>query len=458
VAIDDSDLKPFRADPLALLAEARRQRGPVFPLHMGGAVFSRLADCRAVAAVFGADAVKQVLSDSDAFALPASAAAALALPARLAGLNRSLHSMAEPEHGQHKRALGALLGSQREEQASSLQQTLDRITQSWPRHEPQPLLSRMRELSLGLAQCVLLSPRADPALAPLLHQYFLLRREAAAPAAAAGQSLRAPLLATGRRLDQLLRRHLRSPVGGLLGRLHNPQALGGLALSEDEAVGHANILFVSATEPVAVALTWVLLLLSQRPALRRALRDDPALLDPLLLESLRLLPPNGFMVRVTTRAVQLAGLSLPAHSEVILCPLLSQREPAVFDRPERFLPQRWRAARPTPFEYFPFGAGGHACVGRSLAMDTMRSALAFMAQRFDTVLHVDQAIDWRLHVMFMPRAEITVRFVPPGAPGATGENGGGGQWTGPVAGLVELQEEGDACLDSAVTHASNRSA
>lgn len=284
------------------------------------------------------------------------------------------------------------------------------------------------------AACVLLSSQADPALAPLLHEFFRLRREAASRAAAGTDLLRAPLIATGHRLDRMLRRHLRSEAmaGAVLGRLRCPHAMAGLALSEDEAVGHANILFVSATEPVAVALTWTLLLLSQQPELRRAVRDDPAALDDVLRESLRLLPPNGFMVRTTTRPVRLGGLWLPAHSEVILCPLLAHRDAMVFGRPQAFLPHRWRSTRPAPFEYFPFGAGDHACVGRSLGMDLLRLALGFVVQRFDTVLDADQTIDWRLHIMFMPRAEIPVRFEP----AATATDGG--RWAGPVSDLVDL--------------------
>lgn len=430
---DESDLTPFMTEPLAWLAHTRGQRGPVFQVHTGGAVFSRLPACRAVAAVFGADSVRQVLTDGEAFAMPASAAGALALPPRLAGLNRSLHSMVEPEHGQHKRALGALLGATAVDRRRT-SQALDQATQHWFQHEPQPLLARMRELSLSLAELVLLSPQADPSLAPLLHAYFLLRREVASPARAAGGASRAPLLATGGRLDRMLRRHLRreAEVGGVLGRLRCPQAMAGLALSEDDAVGHANILFVSATEPIAVALTWTLLLLSQRPDLRRALRDDPAELDGVLFESLRLLPPNGFMVRVTTRPVRIGGLSLPTDSEVILCPLLSHREADVFERPEVFLPQRWSGTRPAAFEYFPFGAGGHGCVGRSLGMNLLRSALTFMMERFDTVLAGDQDIDWRLHIMFTPRAEIPVRFAPAGAASD------GGRWSGAVSSLVNL--------------------
>lgn len=428
----DGDLAPFRADPLRWLAQARRERGDVFRLHTGRAVFSRLLDCREVVAVFGATAVQQVLTDTETFAMPASAAGALALPEGLAKLNRSLHSMAEPEHGQHKRALGKLLGSTA--QGSNAIHVLEQTTEHWPLHEPQPLLGRMRELTLALAGHVLLSSDADPALAPLLHEYFLLRREAASPAAAADPAMREALLAAGSRVDAMLRRHLnpRETAGGVLARLRCPRAMAGLALSEDDAVGHANILFVSATEPIAVALTWMLLLLSQQPGLQRALRGDPAALDDVLLESLRLLPPNGFMVRVTTRPVKLGDLSLPAGSEVILCPLLSHRESSVFEHPDIFLPARWRGVRPTPFEYFPFGGGGHSCVGRSLGMDLLRSALGFMLQRFHTVLDADQVIDWRLHVMFMPRAEIMVRFDPPDASSV------GGRWAGPVAELVDL--------------------
>jgi cytochrome P450 len=427
------DFIAFQADPLTWLTEARDVLGPVVLVRESGAVFSRAPDGSGVVAVFGAGNIKQVLADPEAYAMPASAAVKLGLPPRLAQLNRSLHSMREPEHGAHKRALGKLLGGTNLEPLAA-QRAMQACTEQWPRREPQPLLARMRELSVCLAKSVLLGPGADPSLSALLHEYFLLRREAGVPAAAAAPDVHALLLSTGRALDRTLRHHLRSKgaAGGTLSRLLCPVETAGLSLSEDDATGHANILFVSATEPVAVSLTWTLLLLSQQPDLRRSVREDPGALDEVLLESLRLLPPNGFMVRQTTRAVRLDGVTLPARCEVILCPLLSHRDADVFERPRTFLPQRWRDARPTSYEYFPFGAGGHACVGRSLAMDLLRTALAYTVQRFDTVLDVDQDVDWRIHIMFMPRDEIRVRFEPPGAAPNSG------RWNGPVTTLIDL--------------------
>jgi cytochrome P450 len=107
----------------------------------------------------------------------------------------------------------------------------------------------------------------------------------------------------------------------------------------------------------------------------------------------------------------------------------------VFERPCVFAPARWRHARPSAYEYFPFGAGLHACVGRALGMELLRVTLLFLVRRYEIVLDRDQAVDWRLDVMFMPRSEVSVRF---DTPGSTAD---GGRWSGPVATLVDLGAE-----------------
>ena len=432
--LSTSDVEAFQADPLGQLAVARASLGDVFVVRKPGNVFSGAADCSATVAVFGASHIQRVLNDAELFAMPRSSSTRLALPPRLAQLNRSLHSMHEPQHNVHKRALSYLLGRTMVEPAAA-REVLQACAQNWPAREPQPLLERMRELSLCLAAQVLLGPLADPALADMLQAYFALRRRAASPLADDAAVLRERLLASGRALDRTLRKHLRSAAtGSALRQLLDPTRTAGIALSEGEAAGHANILFVSATEPVAVALTWALLLLSQQPDWRRLAREDSEALDDVLLESLRLLPPNAFMARLTTQTVQLAGVQLPANCELILCPFLAHREPAVFERPRTFLPRRWRRFHPRPYEFLPFGAGRHACVGRGMAMELLRSVLGFAVRNFDVVLDGDQAIDWRMHVQFMPREDIRVRFEP------AGSIFHGGRWRGPVAQLVELED------------------
>ena len=207
-------------------------------------------------AVFGAAQLQQVLSDRERFVMPASSSARLALPSRLAQLNRSLHSLQDPQHGQHKRALAHLLGPAAVDEAGA-QELLEQAVRDWAVQEPQPLLERMRDLSLCLAAHVLLGADVGPSLPRLMQSYFALRRQAASPANDDATALRRELLASGRALDRALRRHLRSTgSGGVFGRLLDPAATPGIAFDEGEAAGHANILFVSASEPVAVALTW----------------------------------------------------------------------------------------------------------------------------------------------------------------------------------------------------------
>jgi cytochrome P450 len=121
------------------------------------------------------------------------------------------------------------------------------------------------------------------------------------------------------------------------------------------------------------------------------------------------------MVRVTGEPVHLGGFALPARCEVILCPYVSHRDPEAFDDPAHFRPDRWKLAPPSPFAYFPFGAGGHACIGKALAMRIMKATLAFLLSKYDVLLAGDQDVDWRLNIQFMPNPDPVVVLRPAGS-------------------------------------------
>src|SRR5262249_42712962 len=132
------------------------------------------------------------------------------------------------------------------------------------------------------------------------------------------------------------------------------------------------------------------------------------MLDDAIDEALRLVPPNALMVRVTTREVVVGDATLPERCEVVVCPFVEHREPVRFPEPARYLPSRWRTIRPSPFEYLPFGAGGHACIGKALARHLLGRALAHVLADHDVALAHDQAIDWRVHIMLMPSADVVM--------------------------------------------------
>lgn len=454
------DVAAIGADPMAWLADARARHGDVFALDMAGPLLSRDDDCAQVVAVFGEAHQRAVLGDIERFVLPVSAAVRLGLPSPLVQLNASLHGMRGDAHAQAKAQLArALARADGERIAAAARQAVDagfatRDPDDWP------LLETMRRTTLAASTSLLFGDVAidgfDPAA---VMDYFRLRREAAAPWAALDADARDALVRSGLALDRGLRRY-RAAVRAahrdalMFGALA-PLALDD-AIDDDAFVGHANVLAVSTNEPVAVAMAWTLLALSQLPALRARLRDDDgrsgpaaalsqetladaALSDAVLSESLRVLTPNALMVRTTRTAVRLGAHRLPAHAEVLLCPFLSHREPSPFPQPERFLPARWADLRPSPYVYFPFGAGGHVCVGRALALRLLRALLAALSLRGDALLCEDIAIDWRVHVMLLPTCDPRMRLHACGA-----ANGAvhGGVLHGGVRDIVTLHDDG----------------
>src|ERR1051325_1669420 len=138
------------------------------------------------------------------------------------------------------------------------------------------------------------------------------------------------------------------------------------------------------------------------PELRRTLRDELEQVRSVVNESLRLFTPNALMSRITVRDTSLSGIPLPARCELVLCPFLAHRDAKAFPRPTEFLPTRWHSTKPSPFEYFPFGAGGHTCIGRSLGLKIITTTMAFLMQRYELVLAGDQEVDWSIDIIFMP--------------------------------------------------------
>jgi cytochrome P450 len=87
-------------------------------------------------------------------------------------------------------------------------------------------------------------------------------------------------------------------------------------------------------------------------------------------ETLRLTPPTWITARITTREVDLDGTAIPAGRVVFVSPLLlgrlSDLVPGDAGTMTTFDPVRWKDGETRPGAWLPFGAGPHACPGRSL--------------------------------------------------------------------------------------------
>ena len=80
-----------------------------------------------------------------------------------------------------------------------------------------------------------------------------------------------------------------------------------------------------------------------------------------------------------------SGCSAAAGSDIFICPYLLHRDPAHWERPDDFLPERFTpeaTAGRHRFAYLPFSAGPRFCIGAGFAMAEMSMHLVMVARRF----------------------------------------------------------------------------
>ncbi|MCY0937145.1 cytochrome P450 [Streptomyces sp. H34-S4] len=138
-------------------------------------------------------------------------------------------------------------------------------------------------------------------------------------------------------------------------------------------------LLVAGHETTASTLTWLYLLLDRHPEAReRALaaggEESPErreAIQALVSETLRLYPSAWILPRHAVEDDVLAGYAVEAGTDMIVCPYLAHRDPALWPDPERFDPLRFTTpgGRPSvPGGYVPFGIGPRACLGLQFAL------------------------------------------------------------------------------------------
>lgn len=173
-------------------------------------------------------------------------------------------------------------------------------------------------------------------------------------------------------------------------------------LSDNELISHVFALFVAGHETTSNALTWIVFLLNQHPQIAADLLDEldgtlhgdaPTaeqlrspdtlpLLDGVIKESLRLLPPAIIGLRMATAPCELGGYAIPQGANVIYSEFVTHRLPELYAEPDRFKPERWATLERSLYEYLPFGAGPHMCIGAGFATHELKVMLAMLLQRY----------------------------------------------------------------------------
>ena len=130
-------------------------------------------------------------------------------------------------------------------------------------------------------------------------------------------------------------------------------------------------------------------LLTERPDQRRALVENPELVDSAVEELLRLTSPVQGLARTTTRDVTLHDVTIPAGRKVLLLYGAANRDP------RRYGPDADELdVRRNPGQILTFGQGNHFCLGANAARMQARVALEELLERCPEFTVDLDAIEW----------------------------------------------------------------
>ncbi|GGH19331.1 hypothetical protein SAMN05444007_101213 [Cribrihabitans marinus] len=147
-------------------------------------------------------------------------------------------------------------------------------------------------------------------------------------------------------------------------------------LSETELLQNCIFILNAGHETTTNLIGNGLALLEDHPDQRARLLQDPELIVPAVEEVLRFRSPNQFGNRETTAEIELDGMRIPAGTNLHLCIGAANRDPTVFEAPDRFDIAR------KPNRHLAFAGGPHVCVGLTLARMEGRIAIGRLLNRY----------------------------------------------------------------------------
>jgi len=136
------------------------------------------------------------------------------------------------------------------------------------------------------------------------------------------------------------------------------------------------------------------------------LRADPGLISAAVEEALRYEPPVDVTGRIASRDLAVGGCPIKASQSMLLSLRGANRDPEVFDQPDRFDITRKKSP------HVAFGGGAHICIGAPLARLEAQVALARLFERFPKLRLADPQAppQWRTLPFFrgLERLDVAV--------------------------------------------------
>jgi cytochrome P450 len=191
-------------------------------------------------------------------------------------------------------------------------------------------------------------------------------------------------------------------------------------------------LLLAGHETTANALSWCFYLLSRNPTIQNQLAESIQTVDTshpdfanqsdqmeyvlqVFNETMRLYPPVWAFDRLIENDDEITGYRLKKHSELIICPYTLHRNPAYWNAPDVFNPDRFSTLESKNREdycFIPFGKGPRMCIGMNFAIHEALIILTKLIKRYRFNAIDQEPIEATPGVTLRPAKPILVKLTP----------------------------------------------
>ncbi|HEX8584249.1 MAG TPA: cytochrome P450 [Allosphingosinicella sp.] len=199
------------------------------------------------------------------------------------------------------------------------------------------------------------------------------------------------------------------------------------SLSDEDVVEHMIFLVMAAHDTTASLLSSLTMKLAENPEWQERVRDElcgipdrygladlehAPLTEAVVNETLRLHPPVPDIPRMMMKDAEVMGHFLPKGTRIVISPGFTHhysgywKDPFAFD-PGRFL--EGAKAITSRFQWLPFGAGVHKCIGLHFSYMQSKIFLRALLQRYRVVPTVGGATEWISIPFPHPRQSVGLR-------------------------------------------------
>ena len=328
-------------------------------------------------------------------------------------LGKGLLNTDDPVHAVHRRMMNpAFTMAYMSRYLPVMQRVIVERTRDWPQRSVVDVYQEARKITFDIAAETLVGFHTGPEVDKLREMFYTILAGDFDFAVETEDQFWQRVMTTGNDLSQRLlamiaerRASASAEYDDILTWLVRARDDEGAALTDEQILGHVNILLVAGHETSTSLSAWLLYELARHPDYLARVRDELSqvfgasddvvtlehiralpVLNNAMTETGRLHPPAGNVPRGVIKDFEFAGYTIPAGTRVVYSIAASHRLSTVFAQPDLWDPDRFARPREedkaTPYGLVTFGGGPRICIGINFAQVEIKALAAHVLRAF----------------------------------------------------------------------------